>query len=342
MVTFEKGFSPVVTGIAPSENMYSLASLEAAASLVYQTMPPTPQYRWPLLAERCGCDVWVKHENHTPLGAFKVRGGLVYFHNLLRQQPDIREVVTATRGNHGQSIALAASRLGIKATVYVPENNCPQKNASMRALGANLVIAGDDFQIAIERAKADAADRNLHFVPSFHPDLVRGVASYSLELFRAVPDLHTVYVPIGQGSGICGMIAARNALGLETRIVGVVSKNAPAYALSLERGELLSSESADTLADGIACRTPNPDALTMIRGEVERIVTVPDEAILEAIGYYFTDTHNLAEGAGAAALAALLQERDMMQGKTVAVILSGGNLDDSLYARALATLSGKG
>jgi threonine dehydratase len=313
-----------------------LAALEAAAALVHRVVPPTPQYNWPLLSARLGAEIWVKHENHTPIGAFKLRGGLVYLDDLKRREPRVAGVVTATRGNHGQSVALAAQRFGIAATVVVPFGNSLEKNRAMAAFGARLVEAGHDFQAAYEYAVALAAREGLHLLPSYHPLLVRGVASYSLELFRAVPDLELAYVPIGLGSGISGMIAARDALGAKTEIVGVVAANAPAYALSFAAGRPQSTNSADTFADGIACRVPDPSAFEVIRRGAARVVTVSEAEIARAMRILYTDTHNLAEGAGAAALAAAMQERERIAGKRVAVVLSGGNIDRPLFARILA------
>ena len=313
-----------------------LEDIEAAANLVYAHTQPTPQIPWPLLAQRCGAEVWVKHENHTPIGAFKVRGGLVYMDALRREKPELRGVITATRGNHGQSIAYAAQRFGLAATVVVPRGNNPEKNAAMAAFGAELVEHGRDYDDAVVHAQALAAERGLFILPGFDFGFVRGVATYGLELLRAAPDLDTIYVPIGLGSGICGMIAARDALGLTTRIVGVVAEGAPAYALSFAAGETVATNIADTLADGIAVRVPNADALRIIRAGAERVVTVTDEAILAAMAHMFTDTHNLAEGAGAAPLAALLDERDAMAGKKIGLVLSGGNPDRTLFKRALA------
>jgi len=316
--------------------MSSLMELEAAAAIVYRSMPPTPQYAWPLLAQRTGCEVWVKHENHTPIGAFKVRGGLVYMQALKRERPDIKGVVSATRGNHGQSIALAATQNGVAATIVVPKGNSVEKNAAMRALGAELIEAGNDFDSARDAAVRLAAERGLAMVPSFHTDLVHGVASYALELLRGAPLLDTVYVPIGLGSGICGTIAARDALGLPTKVVGVVSTAASAYALSFAAGKVVATNSADTMADGMAVRGPDPAALKIILAGADRIVQVSDAEISAAMRAYYEDTHQLTEGAGAAALAALLQERHSMSGKRIGLILSGGNIDRAVYLRALA------
>jgi threonine dehydratase len=316
--------------------MLSLQDVEDAAAIVYTAMPATPQYAWPLLARRTGCEVWVKHENHTPTGAFKVRGGLVYMDQLKREQPEVAGVISATRGNHGQSIALAAARAGIAATIVVPRGNSVEKNAAMRAFGAELVEEGHDFDAARETAMRLAGERGLSMVPSFHRDLVRGVATYALELFRAAPLLDTVYVPIGLGSGICGTIAVRDALGLSTKVVGVVSTEAPAYALSFAAGKVVATNSADTMADGMAVRGPDAEALKVILKGADRIVKVSDAEIALAMRAYYEDTHQLTEGAGAASLAALTQERAHMAGKRVGLILSGGNIDRPLYLRTLA------
>ena len=316
--------------------MLSLQDVEDAAASVHAAMQPTAQYAWPLLAQRTGCETWVKHENHTPTGAFKVRGGLVYMERLKRERPEVKGVVSATRGNHGQSIALAAARTGITATIVVPHGNSVEKNAAMRAFGAELVEAGHDFDAAKETAMKLANERGLAMVPSFHRDLVRGVATYALELFRAAPALDTVYVPIGLGSGICGTIAVRDALGLTTKVVGVVSTEAPAYALSFSAGKVVATNSANTMADGMAVRGPDAEALEIILKGADRIVQVSDEEVATAMRAYYEDTHQLTEGAGAASLAALLQERDRMKGKKVGLVLSGGNIDREVYLRALA------
>jgi threonine dehydratase len=313
----------------------SLEYLESAAQIVHRVVPPTAQIRWPLLCARAGAEVWVKHENHTPLGAFKIRGGLVYMEELRERQPEVRGVITATRGNHGQSVAFAAGRAGLRAVVVVPMHNSPEKNAAMRSLGAVLIEHGRDFQESYEHAAQLSKAEDLHFVPSFHPALIAGVASYALELFRGVGELDTLYVPIGMGSGICGSIAVRNALGLRTEIVGVVAASAPAVARSLAEGRPVSADVQPTIADGMACRTPDPSALAIIRQGAARVVTVQEEEIRAAMRYLFSDTHNAAEGAGAAALAALLQESARMQGRRVAVVMSGGNVDAEVFGRLL-------
>jgi len=316
-----------------------LSELQAAGELVHRSVTQTAQICWPLLCQRTGAEVWVKHENHTPIGAFKVRGGLVYM-DALKRQGGTKRVLAATRGNHGQSIAFAAARAGLAATIVVPHGNSPGKNAAMRAFGAELIEHGRDFQEALEYTMTLAGEDGVTLVPSFDMALVKGVASYALELFYAAPDLDTVYVPIGLGSGICGVISARDALGLKTKVVGVVSENAAAYALSFESGELTSTNSADTLADGMACRVPVQEALDIIRAGAERIVQVSDDEILDAMAYLLTDTHNLAEGAGAAPLAALLQEKEKMAGQKVGLILSGGNADPPLIERVLQHTAG--
>jgi threonine dehydratase len=311
--------------------------LGVAAQIVHAALAPTAQIRWPLLGARTGAEVWVKHENHGPVGAFKLRGGIVYLDGLAREAAHpAAGLIAATRGNHGQSIAYAAARAGMRATIVVPFRNSREKNAAMRALDAELIEHGRDFQEALEFARRIATERGLHMVPSFDSALVRGVASYALELFGAVADLDTVYVPIGLGSGICGTIAAREALGLRTRVVGVVAENAPAYALSFAAGHVVTTESADTIADGVACRVPLEDAVEIINRWAERIVTVSEAEIADAMRFYFSDTHNVAEGAGAAPLAALLKERPAMERRRVGLVLSGGNVDREVYARVLA------
>jgi len=312
--------------------MFEFRDLEASASLVHAIMPPTPQYAWPLLAARTGCEVWVKHENHTPTGAFKIRGGLVYLDAYKRRQPRGTGLMSATRGNHGQSLAFASRRLGVPVAIVVPHGNSREKNAAMRAFGAELLEIGRDFDMAREAAERLAVERGLEMVPSFHPDLVKGVATYALEFFRGAPDLDTVYVPIGMGSGIAGLIRTRDLLGLATRIVGVVSTQAPAFALSFKSSKVVTTPTADTFADGVACRTPMADAVRIVCAGAERIVSVSEEEIAEAMRAYFVDTHNAAEGAGAAALAALMQEGDRMRGKRVGLILSGGNIDMPMFA----------
>jgi threonine dehydratase len=311
--------------------MFDRDALIEAARLVYRHLPPTPQYAWPLLGRRVGADVWVKHENHTPIGAFKVRGGVVFADRLKRARPDVAGIVSATRGNHGQSLAFAARNSGLRATICVPVGNSVEKNAAMRALGAELVEHGEDFDAARERAQDLARERGLHMVPSFHPDLVLGVATYARELYEAAPDLDTVYCPIGLGSGISGLVLVRDLMGLKTKVVGVVAAGAPTYAHSYRAKRAVPTNAAKTLADGMAVRIPDERALDIMLKGVERMVEVTDAEIGAAMRALYEDTHNLAEGAGAAALAALMQERGRQKGKKVAVVLSGGNIDRALY-----------
>lgn len=314
----------------------TLAEIESAATLVHGIMPATPQIRWPLLCQRVGSEVWVKHENHTALGAFKVRGGLVYVAELLARDPGVRGLIAATRGNHGQSIAYAALQRGLRCAVVVPHGNSREKNAAMRALGAEVIEYGQDFSEALEQARTLAQREGLHFVPSFDAALVRGVATYALELCQAVPDLEAIYVPIGMGSGICGTLAVREALHLGTEVIGVVAAGAPAYALSLAAGRPTPSGQVQTIADGMAVRIPDPHAFEIIRQHATRLVTVEEAEITAAMRYLFTDTHNVAEGAGAASLAALLREAPAQKGRKVAIIHTGSNVDTELFAKALS------
>jgi threonine dehydratase len=313
----------------------SLEAIEVAAGIIYRCMAPTPQFRWPLLCEEIGAEVWVKHENHTPIGAFKLRGGLVYIEKLLKHDPKVRGVVSATRGNHGQSIAFAAERAGLRTIIVVPQANSTEKNAAMRALGAELIEHGNDFQESLDYATLLAESERLHFVPSFDETLVAGVATYAMELFRAVAALDAIYVPIGLGSGICGTIAARKTLGLRTEIIGVTAASAPAYFESFAARGPVDAKVAPTLADGMACRSVNPEALELILSGVSRIVSVDEFEIQSAMRRLFSATHNTSEGAGAAAFAALWQERIVMQGRRVAVVQSGGNVDRKIFADVL-------
>jgi len=326
--------TPPVSSVPPVSKI-TLEALHAATALVHAAMPPTPQYRWPLLEQVIGTETWVKHENHTPTGAFKVRGGLCYVDALVRRLPAVRGIVSATRGNHGQSMARAARDAGVPAVIVVPHGNSVEKNAAMRGFGAELIEHGADFDAARVEAQRIAVERGLELVPPFHPDLVLGVASYAMELFAAVADLHTVYVPIGCGSGICALIAARDALGLSTRIVGVVSTAADAARQAFESGTPGQTDSAATFADGMAVRAVVPDAFAVYRTGAERIVAVDDDALAEAMRLLFRTTHNVAEGAGAAPLAALLQEREAMAGRRVAIILCGGNVDSEVFRTVL-------
>jgi len=318
--------------------MFSLTrtDLEAAAQLVHAHMEPTPQYQWPLLSGATGCETWVKHENHGPTGAFKVRGGITFIDWLKRTHPDCKGICTATRGNHGQSQARAATAAGLRALVYVPRGNSVEKNAAMRAFGAELVEFGDDFDEARVEAFRVAEEEGLFIVPPFHEELVRGVSTYAFELFSAVDDLDTVYVPIGCGSGICGTILARDALGLKTEVVGVVSDLAQTAKLSVEAGRLVETNSARTFADGMAVRVPVQAAFDIYSKGAARIISVSDDEVAEAMRLYYSATHNLSEGAGAAPLAGLMQERQQMVGKKAGVILCGGNVDTAWFQTVLA------
>jgi len=311
------------------------AELDAARDIVRAVVPPTPAYGWPLLRERLGTEVIVKHENHTPTGAFKVRGGLVYFDRLARREPACPGVVSATRGNHGQSVALAAARNGMPATIVVPRGNSREKNAAMRGLGATLVEYGEDFQESREHAARLAEAGGLHMVPSFHRDLILGVATYWMELFGAHPDIDVVFVPIGLGSGICAAIVARQVLGLKCAIVGVVSELAPAYALSFAAGRAIEAPVSTLLADGMACRTPDPESLAMILAHMDDVVQVSDAQVAAAMKIYFIATHNVAEGAGAAPLAAALAHPELVRGRRVGLPLCGGNVDHDVFAEVL-------
>ena len=320
-----------------NSDIAGIASIRSAAELVHEVFGPTPQYVWPLLSQRLGAEVIVKHENDTPIGAFKVRGGLVYMDRLIAKKPKAGGVITATRGNHGQSVAFAAARHGLGSVIVVPHNNNLEKNAAMRALGAELIVHGRDYQEAREHAERLAEEREIHLIPPFHPWLVRGVATYALELFEAFRDLDYVFVPIGLGSGLCGTITVRDALGLKTKIIGVVSEGADAYARSFEEGRIVSTQSADTIADGVAVRIPDPDAFEIIKKGAAGIVRVSDAEIKAAMRAFFTDTHNAAEGAGAAPLAAAMREHEKIKGKKIGLILSGGNVDRNLYASVLSS-----
>lgn len=309
--------------------------IEAAAEVVYREFPPTPQYRWALLSQRLGTDCWVKHENHTPVGAFKIRGGLTYFDQLRRRGELPREVISATRGNHGQSIGWAARAHGVRCTIVVPHGNSVEKNAAMRALGAQLIEHGSDFQESREHAMQLAVERGAHMVPSFHPDLLRGVSTYWWEFLRAVPDLAVAYVPIGQGSGACAAIAAKTALNHPVRLVGVISAHATTYADSLAAGRVVEAPVSTELADGMACRVADAAALAILAPHLHHLVPVSDADVAQAMRWLFADTHNVAEGAGAAALAAAWQERDQLAGRPVGIALTGGNVDSAVLARVL-------
>jgi threonine dehydratase len=313
----------------------TIDEIRSAAELIYRLMPATPQYRWPLLAERVGTEVWLKHENQTPTGAFKARTAVVYVDELIKRDPATRGLITATRGNHGQSVALAAQRFGIPATIVVPHGNSPEKNAAMRAQGATLIEFGADYQSAREKAVELAREQQLHMVQPYHFDIVRGVATYWLELFSSVKDTDVAYVPIGMGSGICSAVAVRNGLGLRTKLVGVVSAHAPSYAESFAQRKVVEMPATTQLADGLACRRPDEQALAVILENVDHIVRVTDDDVAEAMRHIFTDTHNVVEGAGAAGLAAALKEKENLRGKRVALVATGANVDRDVFARVL-------
>jgi len=313
----------------------TIEEIKDAQRLVYGVMPPTPQIVWPLLCERLGAEVWVKHENHTPIGAFKARTAVVYAAELFRGSSNIKGLVTATRGNHGQSVALAARRFKVPAHIVVPQGNSAEKNAAMRAQGARLVEFGSDFQESKEHAQKLAGEHGWHFVPSYHRDIVKGVATYWLEFFSAVADLDVVYVPIGQGSGICACSAVRNGMNLKTKIVGVVAEGAPAYALSFEAGHKVAAPVTTLLGDGMACRVPDDASLEVVLENVDRVLRVSEEEMRQAMKLYFTDAHNVVEGAGAAGLAAALKERDTLRGKRVGLVATGGNVDHDVFAKVL-------
>ncbi len=313
----------------------SLSDIEAAAQVVYQSFQATPQYRWAALSTRLGTDCWVKHENHTPVGAFKIRGGLTYFDQLAQRGELPREVLSATRGNHGQSIGWAARQHGVACSIVVPRGNSLEKNAAMRALGATLIEHGDDFQESREHAMVLAAERGAHMVPSFHTDLLRGVSTAWWEYFRAVPQMDVVYVPVGQGSGACSAIAAKLALNHPVRIVGVISAHATTYADSLAAGCVVPSPVTTVLADGMACRVADQSALDVLSPHLDHIVQVSDTEVAEAMRMLFAHTHNVAEGAGAASFAAAWQERAALKGRVVGTTLCGGNVDSAMLATVL-------
>ncbi|HTD54448.1 MAG TPA: threonine dehydratase [Silvibacterium sp.] len=312
-----------------------LDEIRRATGLVRTVMPPTPTYTWPLLNARAGAEVWVKHENHSPVGAFKLRGATVYMDWLAREQPHLTGVVAATRGNHGQGVALAAKRRGLTATIIVPRGNSREKNLAMQALGAELVEHGDDFQAANEYATELASERGVHKVASFARHLVVGTGTYALEMFEAAPELDTIFVPVGLGSSICGVIAVRNALGLKTKVVGVVAAASPSYALSFAAGKVVPHEAGTKIADGLACRLPVDEALEIILKNVDRFVEVSDDEIRSAMRAVYEDTHNIAEGAAAASIAAVLKDRDRISGKRIGAVLTGGNVDRELFLHAL-------
>ena len=313
----------------------TLEEIHEAQKLVYSLMQPTPQISWPLLNQRLEAEAWIKHENHTPIGAFKARTAIVYAAELFKHASGIKGLITATRGNHGQSVALAGQRFNVPVTIVVPHGNSSEKNAAMSGQGAHLIEFGNDFQAAREHAQKLAKEQNLHFIPPYHRDIVKGVASYWVELFEAVPNLDVVYVPIGMGSGISAACAVRNGMGLKTKIVGVVSDGAPAYALSFAAGRKIEAPVTTKIADGMACRLPDDEPLEIMRQNVDHVLMVSDDEVRRAMKIYFTDTHNAVEGAGAASLAAALKEKAALKGNKVGLILTGGNVDHDVFARVL-------
>ncbi len=314
----------------------SLEQVREAQNVLYRYMPPTPQYSWPLINRRLGAEVWVKHENHTPVGAFKIRGALLYMEWLARTQPELGGVIAATRGNHGQGVAMAARLHGVACVIVVPHGNSIEKNCAMIAQGAELVEHGQDFQESLEYARVLAGDRGFVMVDSFHERLVMGTATYALEFLQSAPVLARVYVPIGLGSSICGVSAARNALGLTTEIIGVVASGSPSYARSFIERKVVEAPAQTAIADGLACRTPNPMAMEIIWQNVARIIEVSDAEIEAAMRALYKDTHNVAEGAAAAALAGALKEQDVNRGSRIGIVLTGGNVDANVFARVLA------
>ena len=313
----------------------TLDEIAEAQKLVYALMSPTPQISWPLLNQKLEASVWVEHENHTPIGAFKARSAVAYAAELFRNANGVKGLISATRGNHGQSVALAGQRFKVPVTIVVPHGNSIEKNAAMRSQGAQLIEVGKDFQESREHAQKLAREQGLHFVPPYHRDIVKGVATYWMELFSAIPDLDTAYVPVGMGSGICAACAVRNGMKLKTKVVGVVSEGAPAYALSFEAGRTIEAPVTTLIADGMACRLPDDEALEVMLKHVDHIVRVSDDEIRHAMRIYFSDTHNVVEGAGAAALAAALKEKSSLRGKRIALIATGGNVDRDAFANVL-------
>lgn len=327
--------SETINSVSPTSLLPTLDEITDAQKLVYRFMQPTPQISWPQLNQRLDAAVWVKHENHTAIGAFKARTAIVYAAELFKRSSGIKGLIAATRGNHGQSVALAGQRFNVPVTIVVPHGNSREKNAAMRSQGANLIEFGNDFQEAREHAEQLSREQGLHMVPPYHRDIVKGVASYWVELFSTVPDLDAVYVPIGMGSGICAACAVRNGMSLSTKVVGVVAEGAPAYGLSFEARRTIAATVTTQIADGMACRVPDDEALKIICENVDHMVQVSDEEIRDAMRIYFTATHNVVEGAGAASLAGALKERKAVKGKRIAVIATGGNVDREVFAKVL-------
>ena len=327
-------FSPL--RYAESMTLPTPAQIHEAQSVIYRHMPSTPQYTWPLINQRLGTEAWIKHENHTPVGAFKLRGALVYVHWLKQTQPDLEGVVAATRGNHGQGVSMAARLVGVKAVIVVPHGNSKEKNRAMQAQGAELIEHGHDFQESLEYAATLAAERGFAMVDSFHERLVMGTATYAMEFFQTAPPLDRIYVPIGLGSSICGVSAARNALGLATEIIGVVASASPSYSLSFAQRKIVPAPAQTQIADGLACRMPAARAMEVIWENVARIVEVSDAEIADAMRIYFQDTHNAVEGAGAAPLAAAIQDQHQIRNRRIGLVLTGANVDMDLFDQVLS------
>ena len=316
--------------------MLTRADLDEATRIVREHVPVTPAYRWPLLEELTGTPTWVKHENATPTGAFKVRGGLVFVDRLHRSGRTVPGLIAATRGNHGQSVAYAGRAHDLPVTIVVPEGNSPDKNASMVGFGAELVVRGRDFQEAFEHAMALADSRGLVPVPAFHRDLVAGVATGALELQTQAGHLDSVYLPVGQGSGICAHMAVRDLLGVDTEVVGVVADRAPAHALSFASGRPVTTQHADTFVDGVATRTPVPEAVAAMVAGAARFIRVSEEQAEQAMRLLWRTTHQMPEPSGALALAGLLADPARAAGATAAVVMTGGNCDTELVRRVVA------
>ena len=319
--------------------MLTREALDAAVALVGQVVPPTPQYRWPRLCEALGTEMWLKHEDQTPTGAFKVRGGVVYVDDVRRRREAgeaVAGIASATRGNHGQSLALSGTRLGVPVLVGVPECNSADQNRAIEAHGAELLVAGADFEETRAQVAREAERRGYELVPAFHPLLVAGVATYWLEFFTVRPDLDVVYVAIGMGSGICAAIGVRDLLGLDTEVVGVVTEGAPTWALSLEAGEVVPTDAARTWCDGVATRNPPPEAFDVVRRGAARVLRVSDEQAADACRLLFDTTHHVAEGAAGVVLAGAWQERDRLRGREVGAVLCGANVDRDVFREVLA------
>ncbi len=319
----------------------SLKEIVRARAVIYRYLRPTPLIHYQPLSEITGFQTYIKHENHNPTGAFKVRGGLNLIASLPQEEKE-RGVITATRGNHGQSIAMASRIFGVPCTLLVPHGNNPEKNRAMRGFGAELVEYGRDFDEARQRAEEIREEKGLRYIhPANEPRLINGVGTYSLEIFEDLPDVDAIIVPIGGGSGACGAITIARALNPNTRVIGVQAERAPSVYLSWKEGRIIETESADTFADGLATRVPFEMTFNIIREGISDIVTVSEEEMKSSVRLLLETTHNLAEGAGAAPLAAALKLRDRLRGKKVVIILSGGNIDLATLRWALMDEGGQ-